>query len=79
MKFYNQLFCLTRYLLIVINYNYQVIHIDMVKIKRDPDDLISALSKNLKAEKSPVVKITFKRGDLFQKEFTKAHSRKAKK
>jgi hypothetical protein len=51
----------------------------MVKIKRDPDDLISALSKNLKAEKSPVVKITFKRGDLFQKEFTKAHSRKAKK
>jgi hypothetical protein len=38
----------------------------MVKVKRDPDDLISALSKNLKAEKAPVVRITFKRGNLFQ-------------
>ncbi len=47
-------------------------------VKPDPDDLISALSKNLKAKDSPVLRFTFKRGGLWQPEFAKAHSRKAK-
>ncbi len=47
-------------------------------VKPDPDDLISALSKNLKAKNAPVLRFTFKRGGLWQPEFAKAHSRKAK-
>lgn len=47
-------------------------------VKRDPDDLISALSKNLKSQNSPILRITFKRGNLWQAEFGKAHSKKAK-
>lgn len=47
-------------------------------VKPDPDDLISALSKNLKGKDSPVLRFTFKRGGLWQPEFSKAHSRKAK-
>lgn len=47
-------------------------------VKRDPDDLISALSKNLKSQDSPVLRITFKRGALWQPEFAKAHAKKAK-
>lgn len=35
-------------------------------VKPDPDDLISALSKNLKAKDSPVLRFTFKRGGLWQ-------------
>ena len=46
-------------------------------VKQDPDDLISALSKNLKAKNSPVLRFTFKRGGLWQPEFAKAHSKKA--
>ena len=47
-------------------------------VKPDSDDLISALSKNLKAKDSPVLRITFKRGGLWKPEFAKAHSRKGK-
>lgn len=47
-------------------------------VKRDPDDLITALSKNLKTDKSSVLRFTFKRGGLWRSEFAKAHSRKAK-
>jgi hypothetical protein len=47
-------------------------------VKRDPDDLISALSNNLKTDKSAVLRFTFKRGGLWRPEFAKAHSRKAK-
>lgn len=34
-------------------------------VKRDPDDLISAISKNLKIEKAPIMRITLKRGGLW--------------
>lgn len=47
-------------------------------VKRDPDDIISALSKNIKTEKAPILRFTFKRGGLWQPTFAKAHSRKAK-
>ena len=49
-------------------------------VKRDPDDLISALSKNLKLQHStaPVIRFTFKRGGLWKPEFAKIHSKKAK-
>lgn len=47
-------------------------------VKRDPDDIVSALSKNLKKEGSPTLRITFKRGGIWRSEFAKAHSRKAK-
>ncbi len=49
-------------------------------VKRDPDDLISALSKNLKLQHStaPVIRFTFKRGGLWKPEFAKVHSKKAK-
>ena len=46
--------------------------------KKHPDDLVSALSKHLKAPTSPVIRFTFKRGGLWQPHFAKAHSRKAK-
>lgn len=48
-------------------------------VKPDPDELISALSKNLKAKDSPILRFTFKRGGLWQPEFAKKHSRIAKK
>lgn len=37
-------------------------------VKRDPDDLISALSRNLKSNQqtAPVIKFTFKRGGLWK-------------
>ena len=37
-------------------------------LKRDPDDLISALSKNLKyqQQKAAVIRFTFKRGGLWK-------------
>jgi hypothetical protein len=47
-------------------------------VRRDPDDIITALSKNLKMQKA-VVKFTFKRGGLWSKDFAKAHSRVAKR
>lgn len=47
--------------------------------KRDPDDLISAASKNLKKEKPKVMRITLKRGGNHQSEIAKAHSRLARK
>jgi len=47
-------------------------------VKRDPDDLISALNKNLKSQKAPVLRFTFKRGGLWKPEFAKIHSRIAK-
>ncbi len=34
-------------------------------VKRDPDDLITALSKNLKGQKSPILRLTFKRGGIW--------------
>jgi hypothetical protein len=48
-------------------------------VRRDPDDIITALSKNLKADHSPVLRLTFKRGGLWQPRFAKAHSRRARK
>ena len=47
-------------------------------VKRDPDDLISALNRNLKQKNAPTLKITLKRGGIWRQEFAKAHSRKAK-
>lgn len=47
-------------------------------VKRDPDDLISAISKNLKTPKAPVMRITLKRGGLWKPESPKAHSRASK-
>lgn len=48
-------------------------------VRRDPDDIITALSKNLKAEQPQALRLTFKRGGLWKPEFAKAHSRIAKK
>ena len=48
-------------------------------MRRDPDDLISAISKNLKGEKAPIMRITLKRGGLWKNEFAKVHSRIGKK
>jgi hypothetical protein len=47
-------------------------------VRTVPDDIITAISSNLKAEASPVLRLTFKRGGLWQTRFAKAHSRKAK-
>lgn len=46
--------------------------------KRDPDDLISAASKNLKREKPQIMRITLKRGGPHFTEIAKQHSRIAK-
>ena len=46
--------------------------------KNHPDDLVSALSKNLKSEKTPAIRFTFKRGGLWKPQYAKVHSRKAK-
>ena len=46
--------------------------------KRDPDDLISAASKNFKKEKPQIMRITLKRGGTHFAEIAKAHSRTAK-
>lgn len=46
--------------------------------RRDPDDIVTALSKNLKAQNS-VVRFTFKRGGLWKQEYAKAHSRVARR
>lgn len=48
-------------------------------VRRDPDDIITALSKNLKNNNSPVLRLTFKRGGLWKPEFAKAHSRVVKR
>lgn len=48
-------------------------------VKRDPDDLISAASKNLKKENTQIMRITLKRGGDYHKLFAKAHSRIAKR
>lgn len=47
-------------------------------VRTVPDDVITALSSNLKAERPAVLRLTFKRGGLWQPRFAKAHSRKAK-
>ena len=47
-------------------------------VRRSPDDIVNALSKNLKQKDAPTLRITFKRGGIWQPEFAKAHSRKAK-
>lgn len=44
-----------------------------------PDDLVTALSKHLKAPTAPVLRFTLKRGALWQPQFAKAHSRRAKR
>lgn len=46
--------------------------------KKHPDDLVSSLSKLFKLQKPPNIRLTFKRGGLWQPHFAKAHSRKAK-
>ena len=43
-------------------------------VKRDPDDLISAASKNWKKENTQVIRITLKRGGEHLKLYAKAHS-----
>lgn len=48
-------------------------------VKRDPDDLITATSKNLKKENTQTMRITFKRGGEYHKLFAKAHSRIARR
>ena len=45
---------------------------------KHPDDLVSSLSKLLKTPKPPTIRLTFKRGGLWQPHFAKAHSRKAR-
>lgn len=58
-----------------------MVHVDCCYIimgRRDPDDIITALSKNLKGQNS-VVRFTFKRGGLWKKEYAKAHSRVARR
>lgn len=47
-------------------------------VRSHTDDVITAVSKNLKAEAPPVLRLTFKRGGLWRREFAKAHSRKAR-
>lgn len=47
-------------------------------VRTVPDDVITAVSSNLKAEHAPVLRLTFKRGGLWQPRFAKAHSRRAK-
>lgn len=47
-------------------------------VRTVPDDVITAVSSNLKAEHAPVLRITLKRGGLWQPRFAKAHSRKAR-
>jgi hypothetical protein len=44
-------------------------------VKRDPDDLITAASKNLKSAKTKIMRITLKRGGEYRKSLIKAHSR----
>lgn len=44
-------------------------------VKEDPDDLITAASKNLKKENTQIMRITLKRGGEHLKLFSKAHSR----
>jgi hypothetical protein len=47
-------------------------------VRTVPDDIITAISSNLKAQEAPVLRLTFKRAGLWQPRFAKAHSRKAK-
>lgn len=47
-------------------------------VRRDPDDLITALSKSLKNPNPSTIRFTFKRGGLWQTSHAKAHSKKAK-
>jgi hypothetical protein len=47
-------------------------------VRTVPDDVITALSSNLKNQHAPVLRLTFKRGGLWQPRFAKAHSRKAR-
>lgn len=47
-------------------------------VRTVPDDVITAVSSNLKNDNAPVLRLTFKRGALWQPRFAKAHSRKAK-
>lgn len=47
-------------------------------VKKHPDDIVSALNRNLKQQDAPTLKITLKRGGIWRNEFAKAHSRKAK-
>ena len=44
-------------------------------VKRDPDDLITAVSKNLKKQSTQTMRITLKRGGDHLHLFSKAHSR----
>jgi hypothetical protein len=43
-----------------------------------PDDVVTALSSNLKHPHAPVLRLTFKRAGLWQQRFAKAHSRRAR-
>jgi hypothetical protein len=47
-------------------------------VRSHTDDVITATSKSLKAEGPPVLRLTFKRGGLWRREFAKAHSRRAR-
>ena len=47
--------------------------------KKHPDDLVSSLSKLFKLDNPPNIRLTFKRGGLWQPQYAKAHSRKAKR
>lgn len=46
-------------------------------VRSNPDSLLLALSKGLNSTDNKVFKVTIKRGGIFKKEQTKAHSRKA--
>ncbi len=35
-------------------------------VRRNPDDIVTALNKNLKAENPPNLRITFKRGGIWK-------------
>lgn len=48
-------------------------------VKRDPDDLISAASRNLKKPNTQIMRVTLKRGGDYLRQYAKAHSRIARK
>ena len=48
-------------------------------VKRDPDDIISALSKNLRKENPQTIRLTFKRSSPHFQTIAKSHSRIAKR
>jgi hypothetical protein len=48
-------------------------------VRRDPDDIISALSKNLKSANPQILRITLKRSSELFSTLPKAHSRIARR